>query len=92
MNPPLKTQTPKLAAESTNMLNNIEQVISTTVTAAEYTLGHREPLEPLEGTFDVLTLGIPKFRTRYASGASETTLTPYSVANGSSGDVEMEPV
>jgi hypothetical protein len=45
-----------LAAESTNMLNNIEQVISTTVTAAEYTLGHREPLEPLEGTVDLISL------------------------------------
>jgi len=41
-----------LATESTNMLENIEHVFSKTVSAAEYTLGHKsEPVEAIDGIF-----------------------------------------
>lgn len=36
-----------LATESASMLQNIEHVIEKSVNAAEYTLGHKTPLEPL---------------------------------------------
>lgn len=64
------------------MLQNIEQVISTSVAAAEYTLGHKEPIESMEDT--------PKLRSRYSSTASEMTISPpEQVKNSVDEDVEM---
>jgi hypothetical protein len=60
------------------MLQNIEHVISTSVSAAEYTLGRTD-------------LDKGRTRVRYISGASELTLSPAEQANNGNGmeDVDM---
>lgn len=73
-----------LGTESTNMLQNIEHVIGKSISAAEYTLGHKSPLE--------ITEPIPKFHTRYSSdNASDLTITTSGDRNDVSDhcDVEM---
>ena len=65
-----------LATESTNMLQNIEHVIEKSVNAAEYTLGHKTPLEPL-----------PLFKaTRYSSDSNSNF---DATTHGDADDVEM---
>ena len=73
----------QLGNESLSMLENIHQVISTSVSAAEYTLGKREEAVEMNGisAIDFHFLGTPSRR-----------YTPPSNSVDMEGDVEMEQI